>query len=134
MEEKNISFNVINAHSLEENGIYIVSVDTTAEIAQSLSDGLNEICKDKNIKFVIVNTPYDVNFRIMDIETAIDMIPIDELELPVRTYNLLKRAGANTIGETIRINRDAFPMAERTWEEIDEAVWEYRHRIKEMNV
>lgn len=130
--EKLASLNIINAHSLEENGIYVVSIDTTAEMAQNLSDGLNEICKDKNIRFVIVNAPEDINFRIMELEAAIDRIPIDELELSVRTYNLLKRAGADTIGQAIRLNRSAFPMSERTWEELDEAVWEYRQRMREI--
>lgn len=131
--EKLAKINIINAYSLEENGTYIATIDTTAEIAKQLYEGLNEVCKEKNIKFIVVNTSNDLDFRIMDIETAIDKVPIEELELSVRTYNLLKnKMRVNTIGEVMRLNRDSILIPEKSWEEINETIHKHKQKVKEL--
>jgi len=81
-----------------------VWTDATVEAAESLSLGASILCEHLNLFMALTDTGNNTNFTKTEdsggrnhvLETV-----IEDLDFSVRTYNCLKRAGINTIGDLV---------------------------------
>ena len=86
-----------------------VWTDATVEVAESLSLGASILCEHLNLFMALTDTGANSSFANTEdsggrnhvLETV-----IEDLDFSVRTYNCLKRAGINTIGDLVARTED----------------------------
>lgn len=78
--------------------------DATVEVSESLSIGSSILCEHLNLFMALTDAGNGTNFKESEEENDKDHVldtVIEDLDFSVRTYNCLKRAAINTIGDLV---------------------------------
>jgi DNA-directed RNA polymerase subunit alpha len=111
-----------------------VWTDATIDITEALSQGARILCEHLNLFIALTDTAGGPSFKDQDeggTKNHVFDTVIEDLDFSVRTYNCLKRAGINTIGDLVaRSEEDMMKVRNLGKKSLEEVI----QKLEELNL